>query len=199
MKDIGISVDVKVVSEDELTPIENAGTFDFATWAWTPFTDPDAQLSYLTCALGAEGARRRLVQRRVLLLKAYDKLYDEAARRAGRDEAHRRGQADAADLLRRRALRRAVPRQRAPGLQHDKFTGFTAVPDPGGPVMVANDFLNYIEREAGRRRRRQRCEHGRADRHRSRDRARHHHRPRDDDGPPAQRRPSRLTGVEPGP
>ena len=21
--------------------------------------------------------------------------------------------------------------------------GFTAVPDPGGPVMVANDFLNY--------------------------------------------------------
>jgi peptide/nickel transport system substrate-binding protein len=29
----------------------------------------------------------------------------------------------------------------------NRFTGFTPVPDPGGPVMVANDFLNYTKVE----------------------------------------------------
>ena len=71
-------------------------------------------------------------------------------------------------------------------------------PIPAGPVMVANDFLNYMNVEATGGGGVERCEHGRVGRHRSGGRARHHHRPGDDDGPPPQRRPARLTGPGPG-
>ena len=148
MKSIGIQVDVKVVSEDELTPIENAGTFEFATWAWVPFTDPDAQLSYLTCASLAQAPDDGSYNDAFYCSKAYDDLY--AKQRGELDEAKR-----IADVKQMQQIfyddAPYVVLFRANSLQaynSDKFKGFTAVPDPGGPVMVANDFLNYMNVEA---------------------------------------------------
>jgi peptide/nickel transport system substrate-binding protein len=148
MKDIGIQVDVKVVSEDELTPIENAGTFEFATWAWVPFTDPDAQLSYLTCDALAQEPDDGSYNDAFYCSKAYDDLY--AKQRGELVEAERIKQVKEMQQI----FYEDVPYVvlfRANSLQaynSDKFEGFTAVPDPGGPVMVANDFLNYMEVEA---------------------------------------------------
>ncbi len=49
MKQIGIAVDVKVVSDSELTPIIGSGEYEMFVWGWTPFVDPDSMLSYFTC------------------------------------------------------------------------------------------------------------------------------------------------------
>jgi peptide/nickel transport system substrate-binding protein len=143
MKQIGIAVDVQVVSEDELTPIENAGTFDFATWAWTPFTDPDAQLSYLTCASVPKAADDGSYNDAFYCSKEYDKLYDQ--QRSELNEAKR-----IADVKQMQQVFYTdapyVVLFRASALQaynSNRFTGFTAVPNPGGPVMTANDFINY--------------------------------------------------------
>jgi peptide/nickel transport system substrate-binding protein len=143
MKEIGIAVDVTTVSEDQLTPIENAGTFDFATWSWTPFTDPDAQLSYLTCDSVPKKPDDGSYNDAFYCSKAYDKLYaaqrGELNEKKRIDDVHQMQQIFYDDapyvvLFRAQALE---------AYNHDKFTGFTAVPDPGGPIMVANDFLNY--------------------------------------------------------
>ena len=49
MKEIGISVTVKLVSDSELTPIIGSGEYEMFVWGWTPFVDPDPLLSYFTC------------------------------------------------------------------------------------------------------------------------------------------------------
>ena len=143
MKQIGIETDVTVVSEDQLTPIENAGTFEFSTWAWTPFTDPDAMLSYLTCAQVPKAADDGSYNDAFYCSKAYDALYqkqrgelDETKRIA---EVHQMQQIfyDDAPYV---VMFRPTTLQ---AYNHDRFTGFTPVPNPGGPIMMANDFLNY--------------------------------------------------------
>jgi peptide/nickel transport system substrate-binding protein len=143
MKQIGIAVDVSTVTETQLTAIENAGTFDLATWAWTPFTDPDAQLSYLTCAQVPQEPDDGSYNDAFYCSKEYDKLYDR--QRAELDETKR-----IAEVKQMQQIfyddAPYVVLYRASALQaynHDRFTGFTAVPDPDGPIMLANDFLNY--------------------------------------------------------
>jgi peptide/nickel transport system substrate-binding protein len=150
LKQIGIEVDTKVVTEDQLTPIENAGTFDLATWAWTPFTDPDAQLSYLTCAQVPKTPTDGSYNDAFYCSKAYDKLYAE--QRSQMNETKRIAEvkqmqqifyddAPYVVLYRPQALE---------AYNNKRFTGFTAVPDPGGPIMVANDYFNYVNvRPAG--------------------------------------------------
>jgi peptide/nickel transport system substrate-binding protein len=143
LKQIGIKVTVKVVSEDQLTPIENAGTFDLATWGWTPFTDPDAQLSYLTCGQVPKAADDGSYNDAFYCSSAYDKLYNE--QRSEMNETKRIAEVKQMQQI----FYDDVPYVvmfRASSLQaynHTKFTGFTAVPNPGGPVMVANDYFNY--------------------------------------------------------
>jgi peptide/nickel transport system substrate-binding protein len=143
MKQIGIQVNVTVVSEDQLTPIENAGTFEFATWAWTPFNDPDAQLSYLTCAQVPKAADDGSYNDAFYCNPAYDKLYNE--QRSELNETKR-----IAEVKQMQQIfyddAPYVVMFRASTLQaynHDRFTGFTPVPDPGGPVMYAADYFNY--------------------------------------------------------
>jgi peptide/nickel transport system substrate-binding protein len=143
MKQIGIQVNVTVVSEDQLTPIENAGTFDFATWAWTPFNDPDAQLSYLTCAQVPKAPDDGSYNDAFYCNPAYDKLYNE--QRSELNETKRIAEVkemqqifyDDAPYV---VMFRASTLQ---AYNHDRFTGFTPVPDPGGPIMYAADYFNY--------------------------------------------------------
>jgi peptide/nickel transport system substrate-binding protein len=143
LKQIGIKVTVKTVSEDQLTPIENAGTFDMSTWGWTPFTDPDAQLSYLTCGQVPKKSDDGSYNDAFYCNQAYDKLYNE--QRSQMDETKRIAEVKQMQQI----FYDDVPYVvmfRASSLQaynHDKFTGFTAVPNPTGPVMVANDYFNY--------------------------------------------------------
>jgi peptide/nickel transport system substrate-binding protein len=143
LKQIGIKTTIKTVSEDQLTPIENAGTFDMSTWGWTPFTDPDAQLSYLTCGQVPKTSDDGAYNDAFYCNKKYDQLYQD--QRSQMDETKRI--ADVKEM--QQIFYDDVPYVvmfRASSLQaynHDRFTGFTPVPDPGGPVLVSNDYFNY--------------------------------------------------------
>lgn len=49
LKQIGIQVNLKIVSEDTLTDQIGAGTYDLFEWGWVDVPDPNYQLSVLTC------------------------------------------------------------------------------------------------------------------------------------------------------
>lgn len=50
LKEIGIGTTLKTINDSKLTEIIGKGEYDLFEWGWTPFVDPDPQLSYFTCA-----------------------------------------------------------------------------------------------------------------------------------------------------
>ncbi|MBB5870182.1 peptide/nickel transport system substrate-binding protein [Allocatelliglobosispora scoriae] len=49
LKEIGIEVNVSIMSEDNLTTVLGKGEFDLFDWGWVVEPDPDFQLSVMTC------------------------------------------------------------------------------------------------------------------------------------------------------
>jgi peptide/nickel transport system substrate-binding protein len=49
LSDIGIGTEVSVMDDGQLYEASIAGEYDLFVWGWTPFVDPDPQLSYFTC------------------------------------------------------------------------------------------------------------------------------------------------------
>jgi peptide/nickel transport system substrate-binding protein len=49
LKDIGIEIEQKFVDTDQLGPIIGKGEYDMFHWSWTPYVDPESQLSYFQC------------------------------------------------------------------------------------------------------------------------------------------------------
>ena len=49
LKQVGIGTTLKTVNDSKLTEIIGKGDYDMFEWGWTPFVDPDPELSYFTC------------------------------------------------------------------------------------------------------------------------------------------------------
>ena len=49
LADIGIGTQVEVMDDNQLYEASISGEYDLFVWGWTPFVDPDPQLSYFTC------------------------------------------------------------------------------------------------------------------------------------------------------
>jgi peptide/nickel transport system substrate-binding protein len=49
LADVGIATEVEVMDDGQLYEASIAGEYDLFVWGWTPFVDPDPQLSYFTC------------------------------------------------------------------------------------------------------------------------------------------------------
>jgi peptide/nickel transport system substrate-binding protein len=49
LKEIGVGTKQRTVNDATLTEIIGKGTYDLFEWGWTPFVDPDPELSYFTC------------------------------------------------------------------------------------------------------------------------------------------------------
>jgi peptide/nickel transport system substrate-binding protein len=45
LKDVGIDTEVKSYDDTQLTPIIGKGEYDLFIWGWTPFVDPDPDVS----------------------------------------------------------------------------------------------------------------------------------------------------------
>ena len=50
LKEIGIGTTIKTVNDSKLTELIGKGEYDLFEWGWTPFVDPDPELSYFTCS-----------------------------------------------------------------------------------------------------------------------------------------------------
>jgi peptide/nickel transport system substrate-binding protein len=81
-EDLGISITLTVITEDELTERIGQGTFDMFEWGWVVEPDPDHQLSTFTCAKRSyrDGGRVSAnLSDSFYCNPAYDRLYAQQA------------------------------------------------------------------------------------------------------------------------
>lgn len=141
--DLGIPVDVQLVSDDQMNDQTTAGKYDLAFSSWGVNPDPDYILSLHTCAQRPNAQGQGGTTDSFFCDQTYDGLYTQQL--AEFDPAKR------ADLV-KRAQQRWY--DQAPGVildydnaleayRSDKFSHFQVQPDPGGVIMAQNGYWGY--------------------------------------------------------
>ena len=144
LKDIGIKLDRKYVDTDQLGPIIGKGDYDMFHWSWTPYVDPDTQLSYFQCDQVAKASDPTLYNNDANWCNPkYDALYKqqnvELDRDARIDIVHRMLKIfhdDATYLV--FALTPDLQAYRT-----DRFDGWLHQPADVGPVIFSNTTPTY--------------------------------------------------------
>ncbi|MDX3659391.1 ABC transporter substrate-binding protein [Streptomyces sp. ID05-26A] len=145
--DIGIPLDVRLVSDNQLNESTTAATYDLAFSGWSTNIDPDFVLSLHTCAQrpGADG--KGGTTDTYFCDETYDKLYaqqlsefDEAKRVeiVKQMQARFYDQVPAIVLAYENALE---------GYRSDHFATFTTQPAQGGVIMAQNGMWGYYGAE----------------------------------------------------
>lgn len=145
--DIGIPLDVRLVSDNQLNESTTAATYDLAFSGWSTNIDPDFVLSLHTCAQrpGADG--KGGTTDTYFCDETYDKLYaqqlsefDEAKRVeiVKQMQARFYDQVPAVVLAYENALE---------GYRSDHFAKFTTQPAQGGVIMAQNGMWGYYGAE----------------------------------------------------
>jgi peptide/nickel transport system substrate-binding protein len=143
LQQIGIGTTATPKSEDELTPIENKGQFDLIIWTWTPYADPTAMMSYLTCGQVPAKPDDGRYNDAFFCDPEYDRLFN--AQKVELDPTTR------VNLV-HQALQRFY--DQAPyvvlylqdtveAYRNDKFTGFVRQPADTGPVIYTQSDPSY--------------------------------------------------------
>jgi peptide/nickel transport system substrate-binding protein len=144
LADIGIGTTVTPKSEDELTPIENKGVFDLVVWSWTPYADPTAMMSYLTCEQVPEEPDDGRYNDAFFCDEEYDRLFN--AQKIELDEPTR------VDLV-HDALQRfytqspyvvLYEQDTVEAYRNDRFEGFVRQPEPDGPIIYTQSDPSYM-------------------------------------------------------
>ncbi|RDI32005.1 ABC transporter substrate-binding protein [Lentzea flaviverrucosa] len=151
MSDIGVPLDVRLVSDNQLNESTTAATYDLAFSGWSTNIDPDFVLSLHTCAQrpGADG--KGGTTDTYFCDETYDKLYaqqlsefDEARRVeiVKQMQARFYDQVPAVVLAYENALE---------GYRSDHFARFTTQPAQGGVIMAQNGMWGYYGAEPAQR------------------------------------------------
>jgi peptide/nickel transport system substrate-binding protein len=144
MQKIGIKLDLKSVDSDQLGPVIGKGDYDMFHWAWTPYVDPDAQISYFRCNQIAKASDPSLYNNDANWCDpVYDKLYaqqrvelDKDKRIALVHEMLTRFQQSAVyDVF------ASTPDLEA--YRTDRFEGWVRQPAKVGPVIFSNTSPTY--------------------------------------------------------
>ncbi|SDG67995.1 peptide/nickel transport system substrate-binding protein [Lentzea fradiae] len=147
MSDIGIALDVRLVSDNQLNEATTAATYDLAFSGWATSVDPDFILGLHTCAQrpGADG--KGGTTDAYFCDETYDRLY--AQQLSEFDEGRRR------DLVRQMQARfyDQVPAvvlaydNALEAYRSDHFARFTTQPAHGGVIMAQNGVWGYYQAE----------------------------------------------------
>ncbi|WP_245786376.1 ABC transporter substrate-binding protein [Lentzea albida] len=151
MSDIGIALDVRLVSDNQLNEATTAATYDLAFSGWSTNIDPDFVLGLHTCAQrpGADG--KGGTTDTYFCDEIYDRLYaqqlsefDEAKRVeiVKQMQARFYDQVPAVVLAYENALE---------GYRSDHFARFTTQPAQGGVIMAQNGMWGYYGAEPAER------------------------------------------------
>jgi peptide/nickel transport system substrate-binding protein len=146
LKQIGIATTVRVYSDTQLTPVIGKGDVDLFAWGWTPFVDPDPQLSYFKCDQVASDPEdpSNYYNDASWCNKTYDRLYAEQNKEL--DHGKRVGIVhDMLKLMYEQAP--YVVLDYSPDLQAyrtDRFTGWVKQPAKTGPVAFSNSSPSYF-------------------------------------------------------
>jgi peptide/nickel transport system substrate-binding protein len=145
LKQIGVTANVKVIAEDNLTEQIGQGTYDMFEWGWVVEPDPDYQLSTFTCAKRSYkdgGSTLANLSDSFYCNSAYDALYAKQATQTDRAE------------------RAATVKQMEQMLYDDapyavtfyyddlqaysnRFTGFVPQPPPKGALLFQYGTYSY--------------------------------------------------------
>ena len=144
LKAIGIGTDVSKYDDTQLTALIGSGKYDLFVWGWTPFVDPDPQLSYFTCDQITKDAASPGSNDSNWCDPAYDKLYTQQNQEL--DHAKR------VDLV-HQMITMFYEKSSYLVLFHDadtqayrtdRFTGWTKQPKDTGPVVFTNTSPTYV-------------------------------------------------------
>jgi len=145
LKEIGIQVELKPISADELITVIGKGDYDMFHWSWTPYVDPDAQLSYFQCNQIASDPEdpTNYYNDANYCDPEYDKLYEQQKVELDKDKRL----ALVHEML-TRFHESAVYQVLAltPDLQAyrtDRFAGWLHQPTDVGPVIFSNTSPTY--------------------------------------------------------
>jgi len=150
-EDLGLTIDVKIVSEDTLIELNGEGRFDMFEWGWVVEPDPDYQLSTFTCAQRSskeDGTIYAGLSDSHFCNEEYDALYAQ--------------QATETDVAKRREIVKQMQQivyDEAPyaitfyydllqAYRSDRFTGFVNQPSAdvagrGGPLLFQFGTWSY--------------------------------------------------------
>ncbi|MEV8442626.1 ABC transporter substrate-binding protein [Actinosynnema sp. NPDC051121] len=143
LAELGIVVDVQIVSDNQLNESGTAGTFDLQFSGWGTNPDPDFILSLHTCGQRPNADGKGGTTDTFFCDPEYDALYAE--QRAEFDPAKRR------ELVQKMQQRfyDQVPAvvlgydNALEAYRSDKFASFPVQPDPGGVIMAQNGVWGY--------------------------------------------------------
>ena len=145
LKEIGIGATLKVVNDSKLTEVIGKGEYDLFQWGWTPFVDPDPQLSYFTCSQLSKDPEdpTNYYNDANWCSKTYDAGYK--AQNSELDPAKR---VEIVHRMLREMYAAAVYNVISydPDLQAyrtDRFTGWVRQPAGTGPVLFSNSSPTY--------------------------------------------------------
>jgi peptide/nickel transport system substrate-binding protein len=147
-KQVGVGVQVKIVSENALTSLIGDGKFDMFQWGWGVEPDPNYQLSTMTCAgrsfKDSGGDITPNLSDSFYCNKDYDALYDK--------QSHQTDEAARAETVKQ--MEKLVYDD-APyvvlayygdlqAYRSDRFTGFTQQPPPDGTLLFQQGVQSYL-------------------------------------------------------
>ncbi|AHH97681.1 ABC transporter substrate-binding protein [Kutzneria albida] len=142
---LGIPVDVQLVSGDKLGDVTTAGNYDlsFSTWGVNP--DPDAVLTLQTCAALPDAEGKSGTTETFTCDEQYDQLYK--AQLSELDEGKRvqevkQAQQRLAELA--TSVTFAYPDQ-LEAYRSDRFSSFAVQPNPGGVITGQNGYWGYYK------------------------------------------------------
>ena len=145
LKDIGIEIEQKFVDTDQLGPIIGKGEYDMFHWSWTPYVDPESQLSYFQCDQVATADDPTLYNNDANWCDPeYDKLFKQQS-----VELDREKRIDIVHQMLKRFHDSAYYQVFAltPDLQAhrtDRFEGWLRQPADVGPVIFSNTSPTYF-------------------------------------------------------
>ncbi|TKK86424.1 ABC transporter substrate-binding protein [Herbidospora galbida] len=147
LKEVGIDVTVKVMSEDTLTEVIGQGDYDMFEWGWVVEPDPDYQMSVFTCGKRSYKDGDSIyadLSDSFYCNPAYDELYEQ--------QAGETDQAKRAELAKR--MQQLVYDDAAYAITYyyndlvayrsDRWSGFTAQPDPHGSLLFQYGIHSYL-------------------------------------------------------
>jgi peptide/nickel transport system substrate-binding protein len=146
LKDIGIDVQSKIVSEDALTEIIGEGKFDMFEWGWVVEADPNYQLSTFTCASRSYkdgGNIYANLSDSFYCNKAYDALYAQQAEQIDVDQRAETVKAMQKMLYDDAAYVVTTYYDDLQAYRSDRFTNFKPQPAPDGVLLFQYGTYSY--------------------------------------------------------
>jgi peptide/nickel transport system substrate-binding protein len=145
LSDVGIDTTTEQFNDTQLTPFIGRGEWDMFVWGWTPFVDPDPQLSYFQCDQTVQDADdpTNYYNDANWCSEEYDELYVEQNQELDHE---RRVELVHEMLTLFYEDASYVVLDYAPDLQAyrtDRFQGWVRQPADTGPVIFSNTSPSY--------------------------------------------------------